>query len=167
MAFLRSLGVRLIVYLNDILIINSSKEGAEADFRLVKQVLESCGFLVNVLKSVPTASQFIEFLGTVPDPRSMRLSLKTSKLIQIQELCKEAVDSREISLRALSKILGNRGRYRPCLMLNLISDLCSQFSTVFTITRDAKWKLWFLLILTLFHTFYGGWTMSSIVRVDR
>ena len=109
MAFLRSLGVRLIVYLNDILIINSSKEGAEADFRLVKQVLESCGFLVNVLKSVPSASQFIEFLGTVPDSRSMRLSLKTSKLIQIQELCKEAVDSKEISLRALSKILGNPG----------------------------------------------------------
>ena len=72
-------------------------------------MLESCGFLVNVLKTVPSASQFIEFLGTVPDSRSMRLSLKTSKLIQIQELCKEAMDSKEISLRALSKILGNPG----------------------------------------------------------
>ena len=106
-AYLRALGVRLIVYLDDILIINSSKEGAEADFKLVKQVLESCGLLINLLKSVPLASQSIEFLGAIPDSRSMMLSLKISKLIQIQELCKEAVQSEEISLRTLSKILGN------------------------------------------------------------
>ena len=106
-AYLRSLGVRLIVYLDDILIINATKEGAEVDFRFAKKVLENCGFLVNELKSVAEATQTIEFLGTRPNSVTMRLTLKEGKLQQIKNFCNSAVHARKITLRDLSKILGN------------------------------------------------------------
>lgn len=106
-AYLRSLGIRLIVYLDDILIINSTKEGAEADFLRVRLVLERCGFLVNLDKSVASACQIIEFLGTRPNSLTMSLTLKEEKLLQIQQLCDNALKAKEINLRALAKILGN------------------------------------------------------------
>lgn len=47
-AFLRKRGIRLVIYLDDILILNESKKGAEEDFALVVSILEQCGFLVNL-----------------------------------------------------------------------------------------------------------------------
>ena len=104
---LRRLGLRFIVYLDDILIINGTKEGAESDFRLVKHILECAGFMINMAKSLNFGAQSIEFLGTRPDSSSMKLTLKEGKLLQIRQLCNSAIDSQVISLRALAKILGN------------------------------------------------------------
>ncbi len=43
-AFLRKQGLRLIIYLDDILILNQSTEGVERDFKQVVGALEACGF---------------------------------------------------------------------------------------------------------------------------
>ena len=45
--FWREKGVRLIIYLDDILIMNSSREAASGEFYLVASTLESVGFLIN------------------------------------------------------------------------------------------------------------------------
>jgi hypothetical protein len=44
MGFLRRQGIRLIIYLDDILILNVSKVLAETDFRLVVELLQKLGF---------------------------------------------------------------------------------------------------------------------------
>ena len=44
MGFLRRQGIRLIIYLDDILILNVSKVLAETDFRLVVERLQKLGF---------------------------------------------------------------------------------------------------------------------------
>ena len=106
-AYLRNLGLRIIVYLDDILIINETKEGAENDFKLVKLLTESCGFVVNISKSISEAHQTIDFLGTTPNSLTMRLTLKPGKPEQIKVLCDSAIRLHNISLRELSKILGN------------------------------------------------------------
>jgi hypothetical protein len=41
-AFLRKRGIPLIIYLDDILILNESKIGAEEDFALAVSILERC-----------------------------------------------------------------------------------------------------------------------------
>jgi hypothetical protein len=46
-AFLRRKGIRIIVYLDDFLILNQSKEGAERDFLLTVDLLEKCGFFID------------------------------------------------------------------------------------------------------------------------
>ena len=46
-AFLRKREVRIVVYLDDFLILNQSEEVAERDFKFTVDLLNKCGFLVN------------------------------------------------------------------------------------------------------------------------
>ena len=64
-AALRKRGIRIIVYLDDFLILNQSKEGAQRDFAYVVDLLQRCGFLINQDKSVGVAAQEREFLGLI------------------------------------------------------------------------------------------------------
>ena len=58
MAFVRKQGVRLVIYLDDILIINESREGALADLKLVVELLQDLGFILNVEKSLFEPTQY-------------------------------------------------------------------------------------------------------------
>ena len=46
-SFLRKRGIRLVIYLDDILIMNSCPEGLARDVALVRSTLEEVGFLIN------------------------------------------------------------------------------------------------------------------------
>ena len=74
-ASLRSQGVRLIIYLDDILIIASSIETLNRHKTLALSLLESLGFLINYEKSNLTPSQQIVFLGMLVDSASMQFIL--------------------------------------------------------------------------------------------
>jgi hypothetical protein len=63
MAFVRKQGVRFIIYLDDILIMNESREGASADLEMIMRLLQDLGFIINIEKSILDPTQKIEFLG--------------------------------------------------------------------------------------------------------
>ena len=79
-ATLRRSGIRIVVYLDDFLILNQSKEGAERDFARVIEILEKCGFLINREKSVGVAAQEREFLGLLINSKELFLSLLPKKV---------------------------------------------------------------------------------------
>ena len=58
------MGMRLIIYLHDILVMNQTKKGALEDRKKLRDVLESLGFLRNLKKSFVTPVQGIEFWGS-------------------------------------------------------------------------------------------------------
>jgi hypothetical protein len=63
-AFLHRQGIRLIIYLDDIIIMNQSKKGVAKDFVITVQILEACGFLMNTQKSIGEGrARYIEYLG--------------------------------------------------------------------------------------------------------
>jgi len=64
-ALLRKQGVRLIIYLDDILIMAESVEIAKAHANLAVNLVTSLGFVINHKKSVLTPSQ-LEFLRSQP-----------------------------------------------------------------------------------------------------
>ena len=104
---MRRRGIRLIIYLDDILILNETKIGAERDYALTASVLEQCGFLVNHEKSIGEASHRIEYLGLIADSFSLALSLLDEKVLCIIRLCETALKSSQICLRDIAKLLGN------------------------------------------------------------
>lgn len=63
MAYLRERGFRLIVYLDDILIMSQDTEVLKIQLQDTIRLLEKLGFLFNREKSVLIASQSMEFLG--------------------------------------------------------------------------------------------------------
>jgi hypothetical protein len=105
-AFLRKNGIKLIFYLDDILIISSSKEQAAKDFNIAKGLLEDLGFIVHQTKSIATPSQTIEFLGLIVNSMNLSVFLPDTKVDSIIDLCALAIDKNQISLYEIARILG-------------------------------------------------------------
>ena len=94
----RELGFRLVIYIDDILLMAESKEMAQEQGTALIYLLQCLGFTINLEKTVTTPTQSIEFLGFNVNTVSMELSLPATKLKTI---------------RAESRKLLGRGRYQP------------------------------------------------------
>jgi hypothetical protein len=90
-AFLRSQGVRLVIYLDDLLIVGSTAEECEAAVRLIIEVLESLGFLINFKKSETTPTLCLEYIGLITNSVSMTFRLTDKKCADIRGLCNDAL----------------------------------------------------------------------------
>ena len=73
LAVLRQRGVRMIAYIDDILIIAESRNQALEHSQVLVHLLECLGFIINTEKSVLTPHQTIEFLGLTVDSINMEL----------------------------------------------------------------------------------------------
>lgn len=106
-SYLRRLGIRLIIYLDDILIMNQSSQNCLLDAQTCMEILEGLGFLINKIKSVLVPSQQMTFLGFNVDSVEMNLSLPKQKIQKIQKLCISMKVTKKISIRKLSELIGN------------------------------------------------------------
>ena len=68
---LRELGIRMIIYIDDMLILAESRSMAQDQVSGVVYLLECLGFIVNFNKSVLEPTQTLEFLGVMVDTRQM------------------------------------------------------------------------------------------------
>jgi hypothetical protein len=103
---LRSMGIRLIIYLDDILILSQSAETLRAHMRTVAQQLECLGFRLNMKKCEWEPTQLIEFLGFLVDSVSMKLSLPENKVHQIQKECRSTLGKKMTTPRQLARLIG-------------------------------------------------------------
>ncbi len=104
------MGIRLVIYLDDLLILNNSISGLLRDLRIVINLLESLGFIVNYKKSIVVPQQQIEYLGMIIDSEAQKFSLPTDKVVSIVNHCKnilKADESGQVKLRDLSKVMGS------------------------------------------------------------
>ncbi|KZS19204.1 Uncharacterized protein APZ42_014437, partial [Daphnia magna] len=107
MGFLRKQGMRLIIYLDDILILNRSKEGAAKDFKQVIDLLLQLGFLINWEKTVADPTQKLEYLGLMLDSCRLSFALPSAKALAVKSMCESALAMDSISLREIASIMGN------------------------------------------------------------
>ena len=105
-ALLRQRGFRLIIYLDDILLMAESHHLALFQAASTLNLLESLGFIVNYRKSHLDPVQQLEFLGVLVDTRDLSLYLPGEKLRQIRKKCQNIPHLSEISVRELTKFLG-------------------------------------------------------------
>ena len=82
MALLRSWAVRMITYINDMLILAQTKETTQ-HLEVLLFLLEALGFMINSEKSHMNPAQEIEFLGLTIDSLSLQLRLPGEKIRQI------------------------------------------------------------------------------------
>ena len=65
MAYLRSQGMRTVIYLDDILIMAENEAELMVQVRQMTTLLEQLGFTINILKSSPQPVHQITYLGGV------------------------------------------------------------------------------------------------------
>ena len=80
MAFLRSKEIRLVIYLDNILILNEERNQLFIELELAQKFIESLGFITNYEKSVTAPSRSIEYLGLVLDTNLISLALPRKRL---------------------------------------------------------------------------------------
>ena len=106
LSILRQRGIRLIVYLDDILLMALSVEQVLEHAASTLNLLGRLGFTVNYLKSVLVPSQQMEFLGSLVNSLDLSLSLPRDKIRKIQSKSQDLLNTPVTTVRELSKFLG-------------------------------------------------------------
>ena len=88
-AFLRAMGIRLLIFLDDILIMANSHELAMQHTDLVIQVLTSLGFVINFPMSILIPSKVLPYLGFEVNSDLMKLFLPREKLLNLKRFATE------------------------------------------------------------------------------
>ena len=104
--FLRQIGCRLIIYLDDILLMHQERDQLEQITQLISQMLESLGLTVNRKKSILIPTQKLEFLGFHLCSMTMRLSVPSEKLRKIQQDARKMLHQASVSVREIARFVG-------------------------------------------------------------
>ena len=117
MALLRAWGVRIIIYIDDMLVLAESRELAAQQLETLLFLLEALGFIVNTEKSHLYPIQKLEFLGLLVDSQSLQLALPREKLGQIRReaglLCRKQL----VTTRQLSQFVGKLNAATQALLV--------------------------------------------------
>lgn len=105
-ATLRNLGIRLIIYLDDLLILADSEQTARLHLATAMNLLESLGFIINLKKSVLAPVHKIEFLGLSVDSVTLCLALPRDKVTSICRECEGLIANPVATVRQLAHLLG-------------------------------------------------------------
>ena len=103
---LRKQGIRLIIYLDDFLLMASTKETLSYHVTLTVTLLEMLGFVVNYQKSHLNPTQSIEFLGFHINSIMLTISLPLDKVKGIRKECQKVLENPDITIRELARLLG-------------------------------------------------------------
>jgi hypothetical protein len=106
MVLLRIQGIRIVIYLDDKLILDQSPERLSSIFRSVVNLLQRLGFLIKQEKCYQAPSQCLEFLGSLINSREMTQAVPNDKLQKLQIEYKNANQNRWLTLKELSALLG-------------------------------------------------------------
>ena len=77
---LRTMGLRMIIYIDDILLMAETQSAAREHTAGLVFLLENLGFIINHPKSVMTPSQEIDFLGFTVNSTTMEIKLPGEKI---------------------------------------------------------------------------------------
>ena len=96
---LRRLNILIIIYLDDMLLIDHTIEETLVARDTVIFLLQPLGFVLNLKKLVLTPTQRIEFLGLTVDSLIMTLSLPEKKVSNVQKQCRELLQKTRVDFK--------------------------------------------------------------------
>jgi hypothetical protein len=105
MVLLRIQGIRIVIYLDDKLILDQSPERLSSIFRSVVNLLQRLGFLIKQEKCYQAPSQCLKFLGSLINSREMTQAVPNDKLQKLQIEYKNANQNRWLTPKELSALL--------------------------------------------------------------
>ena len=98
-AYLRSQGIQLVIYLDDLWLCAENKALTSHQVEIAVSLLESLGFLINRTKSVLEPSQSVKFLGFIIHSNPMSISLPKEKTEELVQLATRLLEKRRVTLR--------------------------------------------------------------------
>ena len=139
-AFLQSLGIRSIWYLDDVLIIASSLEECLRNVQEALRLLERVGFIVNLKKSSLTPSQDFRFLGLQWNTVSGLVSIDEVKRLAFANRASTILANPNPRCRELQQLLGHMTAALPAVPLMRLHCrfLQRDLNAVYRLPSDAN-----------------------------
>ena len=106
LAVLWSMGIRVVIYIDDMLLLHQQSKVLQKIFAQVVDLLEKLGFLVKREKCSPIPCEHLIFLGAVLDSTTITLCLPQPKLTSIVDTCHHLLAQGSGSVRTLSTLIG-------------------------------------------------------------
>ena len=106
MAYFGFLGYRVIIFIDDVILIASSYDECLQQLEVLKQTFCEFGFTVNVEKSQLVPVNEILYLGSIIISIAMRLQLPVVKLEKIVSACKALLAKHQPSGSDVAKVTG-------------------------------------------------------------
>ncbi|XP_065185980.1 uncharacterized protein LOC135816808 [Sycon ciliatum] len=102
----RSLGVRLVIYLDDLLIMAQTTSDLFRHVATILHLLIGLGFDINWKKSHLIPTRQIQYLGIQVNSVTMEFSLPDTKAAKLQQHCAQLLTAHTVSLRDIASIVG-------------------------------------------------------------
>jgi hypothetical protein len=114
---LANLGIRNLVYLDNSIVIASSKLRADADYEITLNLFKSAGFIFAEEKSDPigASAQRKEYLGFLIDTASMTVEVPELKMLRIRKLLELFLTSNSHKVREIASMVGKLNALEPAL----------------------------------------------------
>ena len=106
LAFLRKLGISIVAYIDDTLIISPNETEAIKAVTTTTETLAHMGFVVHPTKSMVRPSQNIVFLGFEINSITMTVKLTQSKKDEINQLCRILLTEQCYTIRVVASVIG-------------------------------------------------------------
>lgn len=103
---LRSLGLLSCIFLDDLILIDSTNEKCKHNVLITRNVLESLGFLINTEKSQLEPKQNCQYLGFILDSVKFSISLPQKKKESILMAIEKIRSSNQCKIIELAQLLG-------------------------------------------------------------
>lgn len=103
---LRTLGINIIAYIDDLIIIDDSYQKCVNATQICVSLFDSLGFVIHPEKSNFTPATVIEYLGFSIDAINQTIQLTDSKKNKTKDLCQHVLSAKVLSIRQVAKLLG-------------------------------------------------------------
>ena len=104
---LQLLGHKVVIYIDDMLIIGRDKQACEAATKAAIDLFKELGSVVNFGKSLLEPTQEIEYLGFILNSTEMKSTAPKKKLANLTKAIRQTINKREAcTARALASVLG-------------------------------------------------------------
>ena len=105
-AFLRERGIRLIIYLDDLLFLGSCRNTLLNQMEFVRDLFQTLGLIINDKKSQMEPVQEIVFLGLTVSTLAMQVSLPKEKMARVQQEARQLHSKVETSVQKVAAFVG-------------------------------------------------------------
>ncbi|XP_043472375.1 uncharacterized protein LOC122505029 [Leptopilina heterotoma] len=104
--WLRERGVKVVIYLDDLLIFGTSEEECAKNVSLAIEILEFLGFIINWKKSDLVPKHCCQFLGMIINSQQTTLALPEIKRLKIKNMLDKILRDKKIKIQKLSECIG-------------------------------------------------------------
>ena len=104
--FLRQIGIRLLIYVDDMLILHKERDTLQGLVGWVTQLFQALGLIVNSEKSILEPSQSLEFLGFTINSVPMQIQLPKENIRKIVQEARSLLACETVTVRDLARFIG-------------------------------------------------------------